>query len=100
MARQRSFWKDASLPFYGYNRPGAKAPHGLTQGPSERRSTRVHQTQESAEGCISQTDARNYEPRCELSSGRRCRFDRRLIMPERKANPVDSRGALDRLLSF
>ena len=31
VADRCQFWKDLSLPFYGYNRPGAKASEGVRE---------------------------------------------------------------------
>ena len=31
LADRSQFWKDLSLPFYGYNRPGAKISEGVRE---------------------------------------------------------------------
>jgi non-heme chloroperoxidase len=31
LADRSQFWKDLSMPFYGYNRPGAKASEGVRE---------------------------------------------------------------------
>ena len=31
IADRSQFWKDLSMPFYGYNRPGAKVPDGVRE---------------------------------------------------------------------